>query len=939
MRWRSATCGCVIDYGLWRDGTDYASATMDPENIAAKCPAHVAAQSVDDLEALVVPENEALARACAIISSDTSTNDRFRNDATGLREWSLNGLRQVVINVAGLTFDADGQMAAVPGVVYGSGITPGGGGRESATWIGPTVSHSIGTGQRVIQGNNQRPYSYHYSTWLEYADYFPLVGNGILEIMYETLFSGWTGEDPRYRLTKHAVDFGGVVDFFTVKISANMRTKAVHYRARINNVDTEQWCMVPPYRAGVFQCIGDAAAFVSGDTLVGYCSSERVTPVFNPLTSNQSSYINLRAVHCELQPTTGCHTIFRASGGVSLDNDSGIPTAIVGSAYALAGDLYHYWTDLTQGPLLALRETAEERMQMLVRAKGTFGYLQSALEPPLNSGDEVTFNFRRDKEDREGGDLFPNLSFLDTDTFAYRYDIDTGNTAEVQSGDKVSVTGLNVSGENATVFGVGVNWRGGVGNVLVDHQVTESHADSFTNSQGDRDDKFPFVVMEGSVITDEYWASPIGSFSPKTRDQIKHMPLGWDDILVRPSFQTKIKYLRAFHDATTTENQVRINIGVGNGDPLNGPGVGDLQVHVLEEPNKWYEDNLSGEEISANLGFCLRFKGIVGDIETKIHVSTICFSYTDESATGRGDSDEGCFPRVLPTAVEVTKEPCTTHRSRCVKITRADGEVFAYTEHDEDITYNGTTYRTRGGLSSSASELGSVLGEVGNIELRGTAREMGVSVDDLFGGKFDGATVDTYLIPWGDFIETENVVRLGGGVLGKTSQDLNTFTIEGLSPSAYLRQKSLLKIYTPTCRWELGDSNCTVNLTSSIVSGSVTGLTNEITQTGATVRRRFFDTSRSEDDGWFDEGLITFVTGANAGQTSKIKEFVSDEIILWEPLIHVIAVGDTYTMKPGCDKRADTCKDKFDNWVNFGGFPTIPGLDATAKTPSGKMGN
>ena len=40
-----------------------------------------------------------------------------------------------------------------------------------------------------------------------------------------------------------------------------------------------------------------------------------------------------------------------------------------------------------------------------------------------------------------------------------------------------------------------------------------------------------------------------------------------------------------------------------------------------------------------------------------------------------------------------------------------------------------------------------------------------------------------------------------------------------------------------------------------------------------------------------------------------------------------IAAGDTFVVTAGCDKRFATCRDRFDNVVNFRGFPHIPGND------------
>ena len=43
--------------------------------------------------------------------------------------------------------------------------------------------------------------------------------------------------------------------------------------------------------------------------------------------------------------------------------------------------------------------------------------------------------------------------------------------------------------------------------------------------------------------------------------------------------------------------------------------------------------------------------------------------------------------------------------------------------------------------------------------------------------------------------------------------------------------------------------------------------------------------------------------------------------------------GDTFTVTAGCDKRFATCRDRFDNAVNFRGFPHIPGNDFVVSYP------
>jgi hypothetical protein len=47
-------------------------------------------------------------------------------------------------------------------------------------------------------------------------------------------------------------------------------------------------------------------------------------------------------------------------------------------------------------------------------------------------------------------------------------------------------------------------------------------------------------------------------------------------------------------------------------------------------------------------------------------------------------------------------------------------------------------------------------------------------------------------------------------------------------------------------------------------------------------------------------------------------------IVTHEAFHYPIAVGDTYSMIPGCRKRLQDCRDKWVNINNFGGFSFVP---------------
>lgn len=68
----------------------------------------------------------------------------------------------------------------------------------------------------------------------------------------------------------------------------------------------------------------------------------------------------------------------------------------------------------------------------------------------------------------------------------------------------------------------------------------------------------------------------------------------------------------------------------------------------------------------------------------------------------------------------------------------------------------------------------------------------------------------------------------------------------------------------------------------------------------------------------WDDGVITI-----GGESRMIRES-TDKIYLAYPFIQDIYVGETATIERGCDKTQKTCRERFNNTINFSGFPSIP---------------
>ena len=68
-------------------------------------------------------------------------------------------------------------------------------------------------------------------------------------------------------------------------------------------------------------------------------------------------------------------------------------------------------------------------------------------------------------------------------------------------------------------------------------------------------------------------------------------------------------------------------------------------------------------------------------------------------------------------------------------------------------------------------------------------------------------------------------------------------------------------------------------------------------------------------------------TGLNAQVKEHRTDGVTSALSLWTPLVKPLAAGDLFAITAGCNKRFDTCRDKFANTINFRGFPHMPGND------------
>jgi uncharacterized phage protein (TIGR02218 family) len=288
--------------------------------------------------------------------------------------------------------------------------------------------------------------------------------------------------------------------------------------------------------------------------------------------------------------------------------------------------------------------------------------------------------------------------------------------------------------------------------------------------------------------------------------------------------------------------------------------------------------------------------------------------------------------RIIPSALQAKLDSGVTTLCRCWTIQRQDNVTQGFTDHDEDIALGDIVCRAGTGLTGSEVTQNFSLA-VDSSELSGALAGDTLNEDDLAAGRYDAAAIELWLVDWS---EPDLRVLIGKGTLGEVRRDGAVFTAELRGLSQQLAQDSG-RLYTTACSADLGDGRCTIDLSDAAYRGG--GAVVALSATSA------FSASGLDgyDDGWFTAGKLTFTSGANAGLSVEVKSHrkaTAVTIELWQAMPEPIGEGDVFTVTAGCDKRFATCHDRFNNIVNFRGFPHIPGNDFVIRYPvQGEPGN
>jgi uncharacterized phage protein (TIGR02218 family) len=285
-------------------------------------------------------------------------------------------------------------------------------------------------------------------------------------------------------------------------------------------------------------------------------------------------------------------------------------------------------------------------------------------------------------------------------------------------------------------------------------------------------------------------------------------------------------------------------------------------------------------------------------------------------------------------------------KADCFVIALPTGVVMYVTEGQWDITFKSGTPGWSGAQTTFYANLygrwsrGSITSDAGFslsantmsltcVPQQGT-QYPGLSVGLLAAALnhlFDAATIWVYTayMPLGSYgnVSAGIETKFQGTITRIPTLGRNKLEFECADPLYLLNMKVPSRLMQSNCPWSFTDSNCTLLASDYTVNFTASGAS---TQTVLTPTSAF-----TQAAGYFAQGVVKCLTGANAGLSQTVKQHASGNLVIVVPWLLPVAPGDTFAVIKGCDKTLTMCKKtakasgtSIDNSAHFGGTPFAP---------------
>lgn len=257
-------------------------------------------------------------------------------------------------------------------------------------------------------------------------------------------------------------------------------------------------------------------------------------------------------------------------------------------------------------------------------------------------------------------------------------------------------------------------------------------------------------------------------------------------------------------------------------------------------------------------------------------------------------------------------------------ITLASGAVLTYCGVDAPVFWNGYTYLANSVLIAGLKYKASCGPNVDKQQIVVAARATDTVgsvpfLQALQQGLLDGAFIQrerAFFSSWatsgGNLIPIGTVMLFKGRVAQIDEIGRTTAKVTVASDLTLLDIDMPRNCYQSNCVHVLYGSGCGLARGTYSASGAVAA--------GSDRTQIAWGSATSS----YQQGTITFTSGANTGVEATIKAAGSGWLLLAYPLPNAPSVGDAFMAAQGCDHTKGTCSSKFNNLNNFKGFPYVP---------------
>lgn len=231
--------------------------------------------------------------------------------------------------------------------------------------------------------------------------------------------------------------------------------------------------------------------------------------------------------------------------------------------------------------------------------------------------------------------------------------------------------------------------------------------------------------------------------------------------------------------------------------------------------------------------------------------------------------------------------------------------VWTYNSGDALLVHNGETYTP---LASGRDGDMTVSSEPNKTDIT-VVLPIGNAVSQLFLAGAPEQVVSLTVFRYLYGADTPEIYWKGRVVSASWEEGQANLSCESIFTS--IKRTGLRARYQRGCRHALYNHGCGLNMAAFGVAGTVAAI-------GVSLKTVSVSAAASRDAGYFSAGMI---------RARGVLRFVllhsAANLTIVSP-IPGLAVGDAVTLYPGCDHGRITCRDKFNNILNYGGFPWIP---------------